>query len=191
MAQVYRPWDADPVKSSGGEEKLTSYKWRTVTAADWKQFNSAWIDIGKKAPTEYFDAFAAEFYGYFDVTDQPYVSMLYYNDTVYISGIFGRGYTDFPPRAAFLGFLRGWSSLPVLGWYFHGNFWIILTLLVMAAEIRLRRWKELLWQLPLLLQIGVMVAAPADNFDRHAIGIVVIFAYLCIDLFRRKQDAHV
>ncbi|MCI1984838.1 MAG: DUF6020 family protein [Bifidobacteriaceae bacterium] len=191
MAKVYNPSDADPVKSSGSKDKLTSYKWLTVTSSDWKQFNSAWLDIGKKAPKEYFDAFVAEFYGYFDMADPPSTSALYYSDTPYITAIFGQGYTNFPPRATFLGFLRGWSAVPVIGWYFHGNFWVILTLVFMAAQLRLRRWKELLWQLPLLIQMGVMVMSPANNFDRHMIGIVIMFAYLCIDQFRRRDTSPV
>ena len=178
MADLYFQSDADPVKSSGALGKEVSYKWQTVTAADWKQFNSAWLEIGKAAPKEYLDAFFAEFYGYFDVTDNPYVPMLYYSDTVTVTEIFGRGYTDFAPRAAFLGFLRGWSEVPILGWFFHGNFWVVLTLLILSAQVLNRRYKPLLWQLPLLVQMAVMVAAPANNFDRHMIGVAVMAAFV-------------
>lgn len=180
MGTMYYSQDADPVKSSGALGKPISYKYATVSAQDWKKFNAAWLKLGKAAPKEYMDAFFAEFYGYFDVADPPYVPMLYYTDTITVAEFFGSGYTDFPPRGAFLGFLRSWSNTPVVGWFFHGNFWVILTLLIMGAELLTRRNKDLLWQLPLLVQIAVMVASPANNFDRHTIGVAVMSAFVIL-----------
>lgn len=194
MGAQYFPNDADRVKSSGAEGKVTTYKWRTVTAADWKNFNTAWLQIGKAAPLEYLDAFCAEFYGYFDVADQPYVPLLYYYDSPAVTSIFTSNYTSFAPRAALLGFLRGWSEIPVLGWFFHGNFWVIATLLIMCAALRRGHYRKLLWQLPLLVQMAVMVAAPANNFDRHMIGIAAMFAFVLFDYFMAddstSHDSH-
>lgn len=188
MGYLYFQSDADPVKSSGALGKATSYKWKTVTKDDWKNFTSAWIEIGKAAPQEYADAFFAEFYGYFDVADPPYVSILYYSDTRAVNNYFSAGYVDFAPRAAFLGFLRGWSEVPIIGWLFHGNFWVILTLLAMCVELCLKRYRSLLWQLPLLVQMAVMVAAPANNFDRHMIGISAAFAVVAFSLLTTSSS---
>lgn len=187
MAKAYNPNDADPVKSSGGIDKPTTYKWRTVTAADWEKFTSAWLSVGKKAPLLYADAFVAEFYGYFDVLDEPYVSVLYYTDSPAVTGTFSYAIAAFPPRGAIIGFMKGWSSVPVLGWVFHGNFWVIATLLACAVTLRLRRYRDLLWMLPLLVQMGVMVMAPANNFDRHMIGIAVTFSAVLLNLVTREH----
>lgn len=181
MASSYFPNDADRVKSSGAADKVTTYKWKTVTAADWENFNEAWLEIGKAAPLQYLDAFCATFYGYFDIADEPYVPLLYYYDAQAVRNTFGSSYVDFAPRAAFIGFLRGWCELPVLGWFFHGNFWVILTLLVLCVEVRRGKYTKLLWQFPLLVQMAVMVAAPANNFDRHMIGIAAMFAFVLLD----------
>ena len=66
-------------------------------------------------------------------------------------------------RDAVAGFAKGWGNIPVVGWVTHGNLYVTLMLLVGAAEVVLRRWRSLSWHLPLLLLMGVMITAPANN----------------------------
>ena len=61
-----------------------SYKWRTVTKEDMENFNKAWLEIVKANPVIALDAFFAECFGYFDVTDLTYVSMDYYVNNDYV-----------------------------------------------------------------------------------------------------------
>ncbi|WP_239512281.1 MULTISPECIES: DUF6020 family protein [Bifidobacterium] len=185
-AQAYFPQDADRMKSSGSaEDKLIAYKWQTVTADDMTRFNDAWMQIVKASPVVAIDALLAECYGYFDVTDVPYVSAIYYMDNgvikanaPFIGGWLG-GWRD-----AVAWVFNGWSHIPVLGWPVHGNFWTILVLVVGAAEVVLRRWRALAFHLPMLLLMGVMITAPANNFDRHMLPLVFVFAFLAL-WFRR------
>ena len=48
MAESYFQQDADPVKSSGIQSKKVSYKWRTVTKDDMKDFNDAWCRSSRR-----------------------------------------------------------------------------------------------------------------------------------------------
>lgn len=190
-AKAYFPNDADRMKSSGSSESKTiAYQWRTVTADDMKDFNRAWLEIVKASPVVAIDALLAKCYGYFDVFDVPYVSAIYYvnngkvqNDTAVIS----RWNHDW--RNAVAGFANGWSHIPVLGWPIHGNFWTILTLVVGAAEVVRRRWRALAYHLPMLLLMGVMITAPANNFDRHMLPLVFCFAFLALWFRRDSGDA--
>lgn len=187
MAQAYRSEDADPVKSSGIQSKKVSYRWRSVTAEDMKQFNAAWLEIVRADPQTAFDALFAKSYGYFDVFDPPYVPMSYYVDNDYVqqSNAWIKHYNhDWRGDVAHV--VRQWSRIPVLGWVTHGNFYVTLTLLIGAAELALRRWRALSWHMPLLLLMGVMITAPANNFERHMLPIAFVFGFLCI-MFARDN----
>ncbi len=180
MARVYNPDDADPVKSSGMGD--VSYRWKSVTPQQWSRFMSVWRKTVKASPRVAFDAFVSEFYGYFDLADPPYVSFLNYADSFAVSGDLGSAWAGNPVRMGLIGFFKGWAAIPVLGWPLHGNFWVVLTLLVVCVQLRLRRWTDFWLALPLLAQMGVMVFAPANNFDRHTIALAVYAVFLLLDL---------
>lgn len=188
MAQAYRSEDADPVKSSGIQSKKVSYRWRSVTAEDMKQFNAAWLEIVRADPQTAFDALFAKSYGYFDVFDPPYVPMSYYVDNDYVqqSNTWIKHYNH-DWRGGVAHVVRQWSRIPVLGWVTHGNFYVALTLLIGAAELALRRWRALSWHMPLLLLMGVMITAPANNFERHMLPIAFVFGFLCITFARDNR----
>ena len=164
MADAYRQDDADPVKSSGIQSKKVSYKWRTVT-----------------------EELLAKCYGYFDVTASPYVSMDYYVDSIYV-----QNQTEWIKdwchdwRASVAQFARDWGAVPVLGWLTHGNLYVSLTLLIGAAEVVLRRWRTLAWHIPLALLMGVMITAPANNFERHMLPVAFCFGFLCLTFWRES-----
>lgn len=186
MGESYFQQDADPVKSSGIQSKKVSYRWRSVTQEDMANFNSAWWQIVKANPVIAADAFFAECFGYFDITDLPYVSMDYYvtsdyvNNTVWIK--------DWQPqwRAHIASFARDWGKIPVFGWVTHGNFYVIMTLLFGAAEVIRRRWRTLAWHMPLLLLMGVMVTSPANNFERHMLPVTFVFCFVVLTYWRES-----
>lgn len=188
MADAYYQQDADPVKSSGIQSKKVSYKWRTVTKEDMENFNKAWWEIVKANPVIALDAFFAECFGYFDVADLPYVSMDYYVNNDYVQEdndwihLYNHEWRD---KVA--GFAKKWGKIPVLGWLTHGNLYVTLTLLIGAAEVVLRRWRSLSWHLPLLLLMGVMITAPANNFERHMLPVVFVFGFLCLQFWRESR----
>lgn len=181
MAEVYNQNDADPVKSSG-EGGTISYRWQDVTPAQWSGFMRAWSKAVKASPRVAFDAFVAEFYGYFDLADPPYVSFLYYADSFAVKADLGSAWAQNPVRTGIIRFFKGWAAIPVLGWPLHGNFWVVLTLLAVCVQLRLRRWTDFWLAVPLLAQMGVMVFAPANNFDRHTIALAVYAVFLLLDL---------
>ncbi len=184
-AQAYRPQDADPVKSSGIQSKKVSYRWRSVTSEDMDNFNKAWLQIVRADPRTAFDGLFAKSYGYFDIFDPPYVPMSYYIDNDYVQQTnTWIKYYDHDWRTKVADFARGWSGIPVLGWFTHGNFYVTLTLLIGAAELALKRWRALSWHMPLLLLMGVMITAPANNFERHMLPIAFVFGFLCL-MFHR------
>lgn len=180
MARLYNRNDADPVKSSGMKEP--SYLWRTVSRAQWEKFLPAWRSVVRANPRIAFDAFAAEFYGYFDLADPPYVSFLYYSDNRMVDAVLGSFWATNPVRTGLIRFFRAWCAVPVLEWPLHGNFWVVLTLLAVCICLRLRRWTDFWLSLPLLAQMGVMALAPANNFDRHMIPLAVFAVFLLLDL---------
>lgn len=188
MARVYNPQDADPVKSSGGRHKVTSYRWRTVTRAQIDKLTSVWLQVIRANPRIATDAFIAEFYGYFDIADQPSIPITYYASNKLVRGYLGPAATCDPIRKGVVAFVTNWGKIPVLGWPVHGNFWVILTLLAACVQLRLHRWRDLLWMLPLLLQMGVMVFAPANNFDRHMIPLAVCSAFVLVDVMNRETQ---
>jgi hypothetical protein len=190
MADAYFRQDADPVKSSGIQSKKVSYRWRTVTKSDMADFNRAWLSIVKANPRIAFDAFLAKCFGYFDVADQPYVSMDYYLTSDYVTQ-WSSWIRYWQPqwRGSVARTARVWSATPVLGWVTHGNFYVILTLLFAAAELILRRWRTLVWHVPLLLLMGVMVTAPANNFERHMLPVAFVFGFVALTFWRDSHGA--
>jgi hypothetical protein len=77
----------------------------------------------------------------------------------------------------------------VIGWVTHGNLYVTLMLLVGAAEVVLRRWRSLSWHLPLLLLMGVMITAPANNFERHMLPVAFVFGFVCLQFWRESRNA--
>lgn len=186
MGESYFQQDADPVKSSGIQSKKVSYRWRSVTKEDMANFNSAWWQIVKANPVIAADAFFAECFGYFDITDLPYVSMDYYVTSDYVNNT--AWIKDWQPqwRTHIASFARDWGSIPVLGWVTHGNFYVIMTLLFGAAEVIRRRWRTLAWHMPLLLLMGVMVTSPANNFERHMLPVTFVFCFVVLTYWRES-----
>lgn len=185
MGQQYFPNDADRVKSSGTIEKVTTYKWRTVSAEDMKAFNSAWLEIGLRNPVLYLDAFLAKSYGYFDVSDPPYVSMGYYVNNHYVQeSTTWIKYWLHDWRNNVAQHATNWGNTPILGWVTHGNFWVVLTLLLMCTQLLLKRWDSLAYQFPLILIMGVMTIAPANNFERHMLPIAFSFLFIAIAFYQ-------
>ncbi|MFT8787264.1 MAG: DUF6020 family protein [Bifidobacterium psychraerophilum] len=188
MGREYFPNDADRVKSSGTAGKVTTYRWRTVTAEDMTRFNGAWLQIGLRNPVLYLDAFLAKTYGYFDVTDSPYVSMGYYvnNDYVQVSSTWiknwAHGWRNTVAQSA-----RNWGNTPVVGVVTRGNFWVVLTLLLLGAQLVLKRWRSLAYQFPLLLLMGVMIIAPANNFERHMLPVAFSFAFIALAFWHESR----
>lgn len=190
MADAYSYQDADPVKSSGIQSKKVSYKWRSVTPEDMQDFNAAWLEIVTASPVVAFDAFLAKCFGYFDVADLPYVPMSYYVNSSYVQdNSTWIKYYNHDWRDQVVEWSEAWSRIPVLGWFTHGNFYVIATLLLGAAEVLLRRWRTLAWHMPLLLLMGVMITAPADNFERHMLPVAFVFLFLCMTFARDSAQA--
>ncbi|MBW3078529.1 hypothetical protein KIH76_04740 [Bifidobacterium sp. 81T8] len=188
MAEAYFRQDADPVKSSGIQSKKVSYKWRTVTPADMRNFNAAWLEIVKANPVIALDALLAECFGYFDPTDLPYVSMDYYVTSDYVQKTSTwLKLVNHDWRESVAKFARHWGKIPLLGWLTHGNFYVTLTLLVGAAEVIARRWRTLLTHFPLLLLMGVMATAPANNFERHMLPVAFVFGFVCLTFWRESR----
>lgn len=96
-------------------------------------FNKAWFEIVKDNPIIALDALLAKCFGYFNVNDQPYVSMDYYvtSDYVQKNSTWIKDYNH-DWREHIAGFTRVWGSIPVLGWPTHGNFYVVMTLLIRA-----------------------------------------------------------
>lgn len=184
-AQAYKSQDADPVKSSGIQSKKVSYRWRSVTEEDMERFNKAWLEIVRADPVTSLDALFAKSYGYFDIFDPPYVAADYYINNNYVQDEnTWIKYYNHNWRNNIVYFAQGWSRIPVLGWVTHGNFYVVCTLLIGAAELVLRRWRALSWHMPLLLLMGVMITAPANNFERHMLPIAFVFGFLCLMFYR-------
>ena len=183
-AEAYTPQDADPVKSSGLQSKKVSYRWRYITKDDMKKFNHAWLLMITHSPIVATDALLAKSYGYFDILDVPYVGPEYYVNTENIKNSEWIRYWLPEWRGAVSSSAEAWSNTPILGWIIHGNLYVVATLLIGVAEITLRRWKTLVLHAPLALLMGVMVLAPANNFERHMLPITFVFFFTVLMFIR-------
>ncbi|WP_421778629.1 beta-carotene 15,15'-monooxygenase [Gardnerella sp. DNF01144] len=185
-AEAYTPQDADPVKSSGLQSKKVSYRWRYITKDNMKKFNHAWLLMITHSPIVATDALLAKSYGYFDILDVPYVGPEYYVNTENIKNSEWIRYWLPEWRGAVASSVEAWSNTPILGWIIHGNLYVVATLLIGVAEIALRRWKTLVLHAPLALLMGVMVLAPANNFERHMLPIAFVFFFTVL-MFARDS----
>lgn len=185
-AEAYKPNDADPVKSSGLQSKKVSYRWRYVTKDNLRHLNEAWWLMVTHSPIVAFDALAAKTYGYFDILDEPYVGVEYYIYTDSIRKSAWIQYWNPSWRQDVATSVRDWSSTPGLGWIIHGNTYVIATLLIGVAQILAKRWKTVLLLLPNALLMGVMLLAPANNFERHMLPILFIFPLICMIVHRER-----
>lgn len=183
-AEAYTPQDADPVKSSGLQSKKVSYRWRYITKDNMKKFNHAWLLMITHSPIVATDALLAKSYGYFDILDVPYVGPEYYVNTENIKNSEWIRYWLPEWRGAVSSSAEAWSNTPILGWIIHGNLYVVATLLIGVAEIALRRWKTLVLHAPLALLMGVMVLAPANNFERHMLPIAFVFFFTVLMFIR-------
>ncbi len=183
-AEAYNQQDADPVKSSGLQSKKVSYRWRYITKDDMKKLNHAWLLMITHSPIVATDALLAKLYGYFDILDVPYVGPEYYVNTENIKNSEWIRYWLPEWRGAVSSSAEAWSNTPILGWIIHGNLYVVATLLIGVAEIVLRRWKTLVLHAPLALLMGVMVLAPANNFERHMLPITFVFFFTLLMFVR-------
>ena len=183
-AEAYKPYDADPVKSSGLQSKKVSYRWRYVTRDNIKKLNLAWWQIVTHSPLVATDAFLAKSYGYFDIFDRPYVGPEYYIDTDNIHNSDWIKYWNPQWRAQLASSISTFSDVPVVSWPIHGNTFVIFTLMIGVAEIALRRWRTVLWHIPLALLVGVMIMAPANNFERHMLPLAFAFCFVLLTFWR-------
>lgn len=185
-AETYNPQDADPVKSSGMQSKKVSYRWRYVNKSDLNKFNHAWWLIVSHSPVVATDAFLAKTYGYFDITDKPYVGPEYY---IYTDNIFNSTWIKYwmPDwRKDVYNTSSDISDSNEFGWLIHGNTYVIATLLIGIAELVCRRWKTFALHMPLALLVGVMMLAPANNFERHMLPVAFVFWFTALTFWRES-----
>ncbi|MBI0071347.1 MULTISPECIES: DUF6020 family protein [Bifidobacterium] len=186
----YTPWEADRVKSSGNQPKLIVYRWRTVTPEQISRLNRAWLQVGLRNPVIYLDAFMAEAYGYFDPGDPAYVAMSYYLNNGYVqnSGSWLAAWCH-DWRNGVTGFVRTWADTPLLGLVARANFWVVAALLLIVARLAAGHWRGVLCWFPLLLIMGVMITAPANNFERHMLPVDMVVPFLILDMVRQSRRA--
>ena len=186
----YTPWEADRVKSSGNQPKLIVYRWRTVTPEQLSRLNRAWLQVGLRNPVIYLDAFMAESYGYFDPGDPAYVAMSYYLNNGYVqnSGSWLAAWCH-DWRNGVTGFVRTWADTPLLGLVARANFWVVAALLLIVARLAAGHWRGILCWFPLLLIMGVMITAPANNFERHMLPVDMVVPFLILDMVRQSRRA--
>ena len=184
----YTPWEADRVKSSGNQPKLIVYRWRTVTPEQMSRLNRAWLQVGLRNPVIYLDAFMAESYGYFDPGDSAYVAMSYYLNNSYVqnSGSWLAAWCH-DWRNGVTGFVRTWADTPLLGLVARANFWVVAALLLIVARLAAGHWRGALCWFPLLLIMGVMITAPANNFERHMLPVDMAVPFLILDMVRQSR----
>ncbi|MCT6810690.1 MAG: DUF6020 family protein, partial [Bifidobacterium sp.] len=141
-------------------------------------------------PVIYLDAFLAESYGYFDPGDPAYVAMSYYLNNGYVqnSGSWLAAWCH-DWRNGVTGFVRTWADTPLLGLVARANFWVVAALLLIVARLAAGNWRGTLCWFPLLLIMGVMITAPANNFERHMLPVDMVVPFLILDMVRQSRRA--
>ena len=54
------------------------------------------------------------------------------------------------------------------------------------GEVIRRRWLTLMTHIPLLLLMGVMITAPANNFERHMLPVAFVFGFVVLTYWRES-----
>lgn len=146
--------------------------------------------MGLRNPVIYLDAFMAESYGYFDPGDPAYVAMSYYLNNGYVqnSGSWLAAWCH-DWRNGVTGFVRTWADTPLLGLVARANFWVVAALLLIVARLAAGHWRGALRWFPLLLIMGVMITAPANNFERHMLPVDMVVPFLILDMVRESRRA--
>ncbi|CAK8053670.1 DUF6020 family protein [Eupransor demetentiae] len=188
LAHLYDPNITDPVKSSGyakfSDPTALGYRYQTVNKSDWQPFNGIWLSLLQKRPDIYLDAFLSKLTGYFDLRSISANDMF----ATMVPDVIGNGYGSLqagsstlynnPVRAHSIKAYNAVFDRPIIGFFLHGNFWIVLFLLVLP--VFLATWRRLALALPVLLEIAIAALSPVNNSERYALGIIVIMPFILL-----------
>lgn len=190
MVAAYVPETADPVKSSGFEDN-GSYRWRTVQPQDWDGFTGVWLQLAAERPDLFVDAFLLKSDKYLDpaADTYPWPPLRTWDWTVSysldLSGVNPGG------RSALEAGLAAAYASPAR-YLISPSAWAVLTLLLCAVAVSLRRPGAMTWSLLLALQIGVALLAPLNGSGRYLLGVIyaagVVFLALGLRPTRPAAD---
>ncbi|CAH1852760.1 DUF6020 family protein [Convivina intestini] len=196
LGKIYNPNISDPIKSSGyakfNDKFAMGYRYWTAKPKDWVHFHKIWLSLFAKHPVVFLDAFMAKMAGYFNIRDIPFndISTTMYADVVGngygslqtgVHRLYNNQFREHASNLFYKTFNQRWKGLLM-----HGNFWIVLGLLLLP--IFLTNWKSFLIELPILLQTGIVILSPVENSQRYALGIMVGVILLMMMLGTKKQN---
>ncbi|MBJ7691129.1 DUF6020 family protein [Weissella confusa] len=173
LANYYDPRTTDMIKSTGRFNYV--YRYRTVTDNDWKKFNGIWLNMLKRHPGVFAQAFFAKTFGFFDILDQPRRDLANTGKIPFevdkpqtyeytVSKMVEKN------QKTVQHMLDIYDTWPVLELFARPNFWIVIGLLLMAVKlIYLGDFRYVMLVLPFFLLVGVMIVSPVNNLDRYGI----------------------
>ncbi|GAP02334.1 hypothetical protein FPFC_012140 [Fructobacillus pseudoficulneus] len=198
IGNLYSPAISDPVKSSGGgnftDTSKLGYRYRTVKKSDWKNFNKIWLSVVKRNPQIAIDATVAQVgsyvvpsripladyaltmpsdtigHGYGSMTDAKWTYHLYHNKV----------------RTKAIEMVFKLFNNKYVGYLLHGNFWIVVLLLMVPAFMT--SFSRFTLVLPAALQIAISAMSPLANSERYTLGIVSVMPFvLMLMVFSNKK----
>lgn len=163
LGERYNPVKADPVKN-----EFNKY----ATDEDLKEYVKVWFNGLLRRPNVYIEATLNNTYGYFYPGDTSWYIYYKYDERLIDSGI-NYHYNNLSPlRNILSGYGVAFPHIPIIGLIVNIGFsnWIVLILGTFI--IKVKKYKYLIWLLPVISLILVCFASPVNTYFRYALGIV-------------------
>ncbi|MBS9334887.1 DUF6020 family protein [Fructobacillus sp. M1-13] len=198
MGKLYQTYNVDPLKSSGYPDKFSKastqlgYRFQTVKKKDWEDFNKVWLELYKKHPEVMNDGFVAQVGNYLEPSRIPMDDVA----TTIPSDSIGHGYGSLQyskwTHKLYHNIIR--NGLGIIydrvfnshfAFFMHGNFWIVVLLLMAPAYFS--NWKKFTLIVPVLLQIPIAMLSPLSNSTRYTLGLIAVTPMLLMLINTKMQ----
>lgn len=172
LPELYKPHLADPVKFTYNQD---------ATAEEMSAYYRAWLQMFRRHPDAYLQAFLHNMYGGFYLEHETALS---YTDFDNREGVnYPDLYVAMTPRLQRAQpvvqiLLRAVQHLPGLGLLFCIGFYPWVILFVFLDTLRRRQYVEILSQLPAILSVAVLLPAPVSGSYRYAMPLLFMIPFL-------------
>ena len=187
LAKRYKPEIADPVKN-----KFNKY----ATKEDLNNYFKVWTQELMRHPNVYIDATIANTYGYFYPDAHNWYIYYEFDERLPKQG-FDYHYNSLENLRLVLSYYgEGYPYLPFLGLTVNIGFCTWLCMLIFTYLIKLKRYRYLIFMLPVVSLVLVCIASPVNTYFRYTLGyifaipiIIAIFLDIIYNLSNKKEGS--
>ena len=185
LVERYDPQKSDPVKNRFN---------RYATKEDLNEYFGVWFRQFLKHPNIYFEATLHNTYGYFYPDAKKWY--LYYNyDSILIESGINFHYNSLGwLRNVLSGYAVAFPYIPLIGSLVSIGFCTLLCMTIFFFLINLKKYKYLIYLMPVVSLVLVCVASPVNTYFRYTLGyifalpvIVAIFLKIIEDVRSERK----